>query len=153
MGFGAEFIAWQTARPSLWLLQVPPLLKTLTSNFDDFSALPPDDPRHAAPGGGAGAYLPPNNRSLISRLHEPRPLYNDKRPRSPVSAGDGSGTGLGLGTTTRGSRKARAKFVGYTFKRAPDGRTYLPAGASGAGGGGGTSGGAPPPGTGGSGVM
>lgn len=78
--------------------EVPGLLKTLTQNFDDFSALPPDDPRHATPGGGAG---------------------------------DGGGGGLAgaLAATTRGSRKARSKFVGYTFKRAPDARgggTYLP---------------------------
>jgi hypothetical protein len=80
--------------------EVPALLKTLTQNFDDFSALPPDDPRHATPGGGAGD-----------------------------GGGGAGGGGLagGLAATTRGSRKARSKFVGYTFKRAPDGRgTYLP---------------------------
>lgn len=79
-----------------------PLLKQLTANFDNFDDLPADDPRRAAPGGGAG---------------------------------DGAPLGSGLGLTTRGSRKARSKFVGYTFKRGPDGRTYLPSSGSGSGSG------------------
>jgi serine/threonine protein kinase len=34
--------------------EFPVLLRRLTSCFDDFSNLPPDDPRHAFPGGGHG---------------------------------------------------------------------------------------------------
>lgn len=55
-----------------------PLLRSITANFDDFSALAPDDPRAAPPG-----------------------------------VGDAGSSTSALGA------KARAQFIGYTFKRAP----------------------------------
>lgn len=72
-----------------------PMLKQLTSQFDDFSNLPADDPRNAAAGGGAG---------------------------------DGRGTSSAPGARPLGSR-VRNRFVGYTFKRAPDSK--LSAGGAG----------------------
>jgi hypothetical protein len=118
-----------------------PMLRELTSNFDDFSKLAPDDPRNAPPGGGAGDGHGGAGAGADGLAH-----------------GEGK---EGEGAARRGS-KARNKFVGYTFKRTSDGRlamggpggalTYADGGGPGgapaaAGGNGGGAGGAAAPGS------
>jgi serine/threonine kinase 38 len=70
--------------------EFPSLLRELTANFDDFSALPVDDPR---------------NHAALNTTHRNSPLKN--------------------AVSNQGSQKARARFVGYTFKRSKV-PTYLP---------------------------
>lgn len=73
-------------------------LKRLTSCFDDFENLPPDDPRNTFPGGGHG----------------------------------------GAGAAPPAGSKIARRFVGYTYKRAPDGRLALGGRGGGAAGGAGS---------------
>jgi hypothetical protein len=90
-------------------------LKQITANFDDFSALSPDDPRAAAAESERAAAGASKVRRSAGRDYLRVPASTLSWSGSPVLQADDAP-----------SQRARKKFIGYTFKRGADGRLAMP---------------------------